>query len=138
MARTAQAYSTSSQAPMLQRVWQSMRVMRRFTSAELIATAEAGETAVQKFIKAMHLTGYLRLQVPRVSGRAGSRDVWVLVRDSGPIVPIRRYDGTGVFDPNTGVFWGMSGLPMADVKDHDAVARALLAKYQDQQGEAHE
>ena len=105
MGRTVQAYSTASQAPALQRVWQSMRVMRRFTTADLQTTAEAGETAVLKFTRALHLTGYLRLDRPVVSGRAGSRNVWVLRRDSGPLPPIRREDGSGVFDPNTRIVW---------------------------------
>ncbi len=103
MARTEGAYSTTSaRAPMLHRVWTSMRVMRRFTSADLQTTAEAGETAVQKFCRALLQAGYLVIAKPRVSGRPGSRDLYVLVRDTGPLPPIRREDGSGVYDQNTG------------------------------------
>ena len=110
MARTPQAYSTASQAPALQRVWTSMRVMRRFTTGDLITTAEAGETAVQKYVKALHQAGYLRLQTARVSGRPGSRDIWALVRDTGPLAPIRRRDGSGVYDANTQAVWNLQGV----------------------------
>lgn len=140
MARTEQAYSTSSQAPALQRVWQSMRVMRRFTTADLQTTAEAGETAVLKFTRALHQAGFLRLDKPIVSGRPGSRNVWLLVRDSGPLPPIRREDGSGVYDPNTGIAWGMQGLPMAPATDIDVLARGLASRASDQplQGGAYE
>lgn len=153
MARTVAAYSTTHQAPRLQQVWQSMRIMRaRFTAADLVSTGSASESAVHKYCRALARAGFLRLVQARVSGRPGSRDVWALVRDTGPAAPIRREDGTGVFDPNTGVAWGTEGLPRANKNDHDAVARGLLAKLRDQdaardlsdtyqacnQGEAHE
>lgn len=153
MARTVGAYSTASVAPRLQQVWQSMRIQRRFTTADLLTTADAGKSQVHKYCCALAKAGYLRLQVPRVSGRPGSRDLWVLVRDSGPTAPIARKDRTGVYDPNTRVVWGTNGLPQANADDHDAVARALLAKLRDRdteprnladmhqaatQGEAHE
>lgn len=114
MARTEAAYSTASQAPALQRVWQSMRIMRRFTSADLMTTSEAGETAVQKYVRALAAAGYLRLVQARVSGRPGSRDVWLLLRDSGPLAPIRRRDGTGVFDSNTHQVWNLKGELVQD------------------------
>lgn len=153
MARTVAAYSTTHRAPRLQQVWQSMRIMRaRFTTADLVSTGSASESAVHKYCRALARAGFLRLVQARVSGRPGSRDVWALVRDSGPAAPIRREDGTGVFDPNTGVAWGTEGLPLADKNDHDAAARGLLAKLRDRnaardlsdtyqacsQGEAHE
>lgn len=114
MARTEAAYSTASQAPALQRVWQSMRIHRRFTAPDLMTTAEAGETAVHKYLKALHAAGYLRLAQPRVSGRPGSFDLWALVRDSGPLAPIRRRDGSGVFDPNTQQVWSLQGQLVQD------------------------
>lgn len=134
MGRTHHAYSTTHQAPRLQQVWQAMRIMRaRFTTADLLTTANASESAVHKYCRALARAGFLRLVQARVSGRPGSRDVWALARDTGPEAPIRRQDGTGVYDPNTGVAWGTQGLPLIDPKDHDGVARALLAKYRDAQ-----
>lgn len=136
MARTQGAYSTAARGPALQRVWQVMRVLKTFTRKQVIATAEAGETAVQKYIRALADAGYLQLQAARVNGSPGSHDVWRLVRDSGPVAPIRRKDGNGVFDPNTQSVWNRSGQAVCtDRNDPDAVAKALLAKYRDQQRE---
>lgn len=109
MPRTVQAYSTTSTAPALQRVWQSMRIMRRFTIGDLMTTSEAGKTAVEKYVAALRKAGYLRLVHNRVNGRAGSRDVFALARDTGPLAPIRRKDNTGVFDPNTDLVWNLQG-----------------------------
>ncbi len=135
MARTVAAYSTTHQAPRLHQVWQSMRIMRtRFTTADLVSTTTASESAVHKYCRALARAGFLRLVQARVSGRPASRDVWALVRDTGPAAPIRRQDGTGVYDPNTGAAWGVQGLPIANKHDFDAVAKGLLAKLKDQQG----
>lgn len=132
MARTLGAYSTTHQAPSLQQVWQAMRIMRaRFTTADLVATSSASDSAVDKYCRALGRTGFLRLMQPVVSGRPGSRNVWALVRDSGPTAPIRREDGSGVFDPNTGIVWpaNLAKLP---------AARDLADIYQAcSQGEAH-
>ena len=132
MARVRGAYSTASQGPALGRVWQCMRVMRRFTRGQLMTTAEAGETAVQKYVRALADAGYLRLVAPRVNGRPGSQDEWQLVRDSGPQPPIRRKDGNGVFDPNTHVAWDRRGHAVcADATDVAGVERALTAAWRE-------
>ena len=114
MPRSFSDYSQASQAPALQRAWQSMRVMRRFTTHDVMTTAEIGESALQKYVRSLHGAGFLKLVTPRVSGRPGSRDMWMLVRDSGPLAPIRRKDGTGVFDVNTKCAWGPDGKLQAD------------------------
>ena len=103
---------------MLARVWQSMRVMRRFTTANLQATAEAGESAVRKYLMALRQAGYVRLVQARSSGHAGSRDVWALVRDSGPAAPIRRADGSGVYDPNTGALYVLDAVIQTQGASH--------------------
>ena len=118
MGRTPNSYSQRSTAPGLQKVWQSMRILRtRFDSAALQTTAEAGKTQVEKYLSALHAAGYLRLVVPRVNGRPGSRNVYALVRDSGPTAPICRKHavqagaarGRPVYDPNTHITWGPDG-----------------------------
>lgn len=110
MGRTPNSFSQRSTAPALQKVWQSMRILRtRFDSSSLQTTAEAGKTAVEKYLKALHQAGYLRLVTPRVNGRPGSRNLFALVRDSGPTAPIRRKHGGAVYDPNTGITWGLDG-----------------------------
>lgn len=136
MARTPKAYSTTATAPMLNRVWTSMRLLRRFTINDVIVTAEAGRSQVEKFVRALRDTGYLRLDQPRVSGRAGSMDVWSLTRNSGPLPPIRRKDGSGVYDPNTLMTWGPGGepvegaLPPAAAR-HDQAVRESLRQLRD-------
>lgn len=129
MARTPQAYSTASQAPGLQQVWQAMRIMRaRFTTGDLLTTAQTSESAVHKYCRGLARAGFLRLVQARVSGRPGSRDVWALVRDTGPTAPIRRKDNSAVYDPNTGVVWGMDGKPVTSAEAADAVARSAAPR----------
>jgi len=115
------------------RMWRTMFSISTMASSTRMPTTSASESAVDKYCRALGRTGFLLLVQPVVSGRPGSRNVWALVRDTGPAAPIRREDGTGVFDPTTGVAWGTEGLPLAKKNDHDAVARGLLAKFQDQE-----
>lgn len=137
MARPTGAYSRGPQGPALGRVWQSMRILRhRFTVATLVITAETGESATTKYVRALAWAGYLRLVHERVSGRPGSRNEWSLVRGhDSPLAPIVRKDGSGVFDANTGVLWGLDGLPGPLPLTKTLVARALLAKLGDQAGD---
>ena len=135
MARPIGTYNLRTQAPGLQRVWQSMRILRRFTVVDLMTTAELGDSAISRYVRALAKAGFLRLAQPLQNGHIGSRNVWQLVRGlDSPLAPIARTNRSAVFDPNTGVAWGSNGLPIADKHDHDAVAAALLAKYQDTQG----
>lgn len=114
MARTHGSTSVRSKAPGCQQAWQAMRVMRRFTSADLLMTCPAiGESGLHKYMRALANTGFTRCVQPRVSGRPGSRDVWMLVRDTGPQAPIKRWKGGGVFDPNTGHEHELDGSPAA-------------------------
>lgn len=94
------------------KLWQSMRILRRFTSADLAMTAEAGRSNTQHYMRALANAGYLLLVRPRVSGSPGSRHLWQLVRDAGPQMPIVWTDGR-VFDPNTGKTWCSEGLEVA-------------------------
>lgn len=127
MARPAGTYNTHTQAPGLQQVWQSMRIMRGgFTVGDLLTTAQIGESAVHKYCRALAAAGYLRLVRARRSGHTGSRDLWALVRDSGPTAPIRRHDGTGVFDPNTGIVWGLGGQQVPKPYDPLDKVRAMF------------
>ena len=86
-------------APAKERAWQSMRILRSFDITQIIATAEVSEDNARRFILALVRTGYLRVARPHVSGRTGSRIVYRLVRDTGPLPPILWTDGR-VFDPN--------------------------------------
>ena len=71
------------------KVWQSMRIMRRFTTPDLCRTASATESNVRKFVRRLAIHGYVAVQTKNQSGFAGSRTVWRLVRDVGPDYPMR-------------------------------------------------
>jgi hypothetical protein len=130
MARTAGATSRASTAPQLQRIWQSMRVLRRFTAAELQAAAAAGKSQVGKYLSALKGAKIVRIAQPRVSGRPGSYDVWQLVRDLGPLAPILRKDGAAVFDPNGQRAWAARGPRAGEPVDATPMPRLALAQRQ--------
>ena len=77
-------------------MWMSMRMLRTFTIQDLMATAEVGYHAAQKYAAALCKAGYLRRL-----GRTGPHRTmcWRLFRDTGPWAPIRRRGGL-VYDPN--------------------------------------
>lgn len=103
MARTVGAHSKArvrAAGEARQQAWQSMRVLRRFTTADLLTVATIGESNVRKFVRGLARTGYLALAKAHVSGRPGSLPVWQLVRDTGPKCPIVWTDGR-VHDVNT-------------------------------------
>lgn len=81
------------------RIWQSMRVLRRFTQPELEATAEAGRDNVRKYVRGLVYAGYLRIDKPKQEGRKGGHPIYQLVRDTGPRAPRLQSDGS-TWDPN--------------------------------------
>ena len=83
-----------------QKMWRSMRILRRFTAAEIEATAEAGTSNVQRYVKALLRAGFLRIARPKREGVKGGHPVYQLARDSGPKPPRVRVDGS-VYDANT-------------------------------------
>lgn len=99
-ARSRTFVKTCGPAPAQEQAWQSMRVMRRFTAADILVTASIGKKSLQAFIKGLADAGYLRLAKPRANGRAGSYHLWQLVRDTGPFPPVLHLDG-GATDRNT-------------------------------------
>lgn len=82
------------------RAWQSMRILRRFTVADLMATAEISRHNVEPFLRRLERFGYIRRVGQR---RAGYQHpvLWMMVRNTGPNPPRCMRDG-GIFDPNTG------------------------------------
>lgn len=89
------------------RIWQSMRIMRRFTVHDLMATAVSNYDNTSKFITALADVGVLRCEIPS-GARPGvpcrQPAVWKLARDLGPITPqVRRLPGEPgrvIFDHN--------------------------------------
>lgn len=86
------------------RAWTSMRVMRRFSMPELMATASIGKINVRKYVGALRRFGYVRLACAS-RFEPGSFHVFQLIRNTGPKAPILRSNGE-VFDPNTEALYG--------------------------------
>lgn len=82
------------------RCWRAMRVFGTFVIPQVCMAAEVSLDNASNYIRALRRAGYVNLKKPHLNGKAGSYDIWTLVRDSGPHAPIWRTDGT-VFDPNT-------------------------------------
>jgi hypothetical protein len=82
------------------RIWQSMRVLRRFTIGHLAAVSTAKADNVKRYVRALARHDYARCvqQATPARGSAG-RAVWTLIKDTGPHAPRACSDGT-IFDPN--------------------------------------
>jgi hypothetical protein len=103
----------------LKQAWQSMRVMRRFTQAELLTVAPAvTPSLLKRYVRSLTDAGFLRIVQARVNGRPGSSNVYMLVRDTGPVPPLRHTDGKGMHDGNTGITYGADGAPITEAA-HD-------------------
>lgn len=90
------------------KAWQAMRIMVRFSIPELMATAGIGRDNASVYINRLIVAGYIVRHRPRVSGRAGSCDIFHLVRNSGPQAPLC-WDNGQVHDPNTRKTFGKDG-----------------------------
>lgn len=82
------------------RIWNSLRVLKRFTSAEVEATATVSRANLRQYLRALHRARIVAVAVPKRNGHARGHAVWRLVVDLGPLHPIPRSDGSGVYDPN--------------------------------------
>lgn len=82
-----------------QKLWQSMRVMRRFTLPQLMATADAEQGPAAAYVNSLKNAGYLRVEQQRQLGITGSHGVYQLLRDTGPKHPITNRVQV-VYDPN--------------------------------------
>lgn len=92
--------------------WQTMRIMRRFTRADILTTADIAKSNLDKYLRGLIVCGFVEISTDRVSGRPGSRDVLRIARDNGPRPPILHKDGS-VTDPNTGERWTVVEADMA-------------------------
>jgi len=87
-----------------QRIWQSMRIMRRFTRVDLAMTAEVSPAAVNGYIMPLMRAGYVaKVRERQRTGRgcvAGDFSVYRLVQNTGPHAP-RHWRTRGlVYDVN--------------------------------------
>jgi hypothetical protein len=71
-------------------MWTSMRVLRVFTVADLVTTAEVTQRAAREYVRLLVAAGYL-MRLGRVAGSRGCIGAWMeyrLVRNTGPHHPI--------------------------------------------------
>lgn len=81
------------------RMWQSMRVMRRFTVADLQTTAEVSRASATHYVRALRDAGYAQAVIDARVGSANQFVTYRLVKNTGPHAPRVARDRT-VFDPN--------------------------------------
>lgn len=99
--RTPGAYSKQRPAQeSRQRAWNSMRVLRVFSTIQIVATAEISAINLRKYLPGLARAGYVQLAQAKQNGKVQGHAIWRLVRNTGPRAPIVRTDGTGVYDPN--------------------------------------
>jgi hypothetical protein len=81
------AYAAPRTGSLRSKIWQSMRIMRRFTAADLCRTSGARRNNVRKFIKRLEVHGYVAQQGEYAGGRPGAFRGLRLVKDIGPRYP---------------------------------------------------
>jgi len=82
-----------------QKIWVSMRIMRSFTVADLMATAEVSQGAVTSYLQSLRHAGYVRSSVRRDAERG--RMTYRLISNTGPLAPVDWRTIKTLFDPNT-------------------------------------
>lgn len=80
------------------RMWQSMRILRRFTSADLQAAAETSAENCSDYLHGLLDAGYLRIVKSFRRGYVGGHAVYQLIKDTGPYAP--RLGKQALRDPN--------------------------------------
>lgn len=77
---------------MRQKMWQSMRIMKRFSIPDVLRTVDgATYTNACKFFCRLEKAGIIGKAGSYVSGRTGEYQSYVLLKDMGPIMPILGY-----------------------------------------------
>ena len=89
--------------------WQTLRIMRKVTTATFGAVTERPKKSLQRELRDLERTGYIRVENPD----AGYRDrLHVLTRDTGPKPPLFLMKGKvteGAVDRNTAEVFGING-----------------------------
>lgn len=76
------------------RMWATMRVLRRFSVGDLMATAGSTRGGAHTYLWQLRRGGYVWMVAPGTTGTKARQAVYVLTRDSGPLAPRVRKDGT--------------------------------------------
>ena len=79
------------------RIWQSMRIMRRFGVVDLMLTAAASRDMVVRMLGILTKASYLRMTSRHTAGQPAQ---YSLVRNTGPQAPVLKEGRRGFFDPN--------------------------------------
>ncbi|MBB96951.1 MAG: hypothetical protein CML68_20435 [Rhodobacteraceae bacterium] len=100
--RLRQDGSVVTQGQAAEQLWTSMRILKRFTSLELMETAtiEIPEGTAKAYCRTLLAAGYLKV-LRKAEPAKGRIALYQLIRQSGPKPPqVQRVKR--VFDPNTG------------------------------------
>ncbi|WP_347279607.1 hypothetical protein [Plasticicumulans sp.] len=101
MARTPGSHSRSRPVTdSRQRIWNAIRIYKRFTAFQILSGAGLNKSNVQKYLRALERAGYIAIARKKASGKTLGHAVYRLCRDTGPAHPLPRRDGSGVWDQN--------------------------------------
>ncbi len=81
-----------------QKLWNTMKISRRFTLTDLMITANTNRNTAWHYTNQLVLAGYVRLAVrvnPRLSvqDKYGLTNIYQLIRDTGRFSPMKRENG---------------------------------------------
>ncbi|MDH4317924.1 MAG: hypothetical protein OEV64_06000 [Desulfobulbaceae bacterium] len=77
------------------KIWAAMRIMKRFTYADLEATTEANNETLRSYVNMLTRYGYIRCE------GTYHRPIFILSKDTGPQAPMQ-HSRRGLRDMNTG------------------------------------
>ena len=87
--------------PQRTKLWQAMRMLRRFTVGELQAVCEVrSKSTVTSFVHELRMAGFIRC-VHRGNEALHEPAFWMIVRNTGPLSPARLPRRKSMWDPNT-------------------------------------
>lgn len=82
-----------------QKMWNTMRVMRKFSVMDLMMAAEVGRVCAHGYASLLVKAGYLRELSPG-GNRKGAQAVYLLLRYTGPKSPVEKRAQGGMWDVN--------------------------------------
>lgn len=93
-----------------QRMWKTLRIMRRSSVPELVALSARGNERnaaanIQAYLKTLEKFGYVQKLKKKAPGTAPSSTgfaIWLLLKDTGPTAPGWYWRKRELFDRNTG------------------------------------
>lgn len=86
--KKGQVHQQTRQGTGRQKVWQSMRILRRFTLPDLLRTTGERLDNTRKYVTNLTRHGYLRDCGGWLRGEKGSFKSWALVINHGPSHPL--------------------------------------------------